>query len=354
MEIKTPTLLVDRLKVRANIEKMLNKTGSNIIFRPHFKTHQSAEIAELFREVGISKITVSSLSMANYFSQYGWMDITIAFPLNILEMNDIVDLAKKISLNVLIESSCTAEKLVDSIDSPMGVFIKIDTGYNRTGLSFNDDEIDNILHTISNNNNVIFKGFITHAGHTYNIKGREEIIRIMVEGEAILAKLKTKYLKQYPDIIISWGDTPSCSIANGFDGFDEVRPGNFAYFDVMQYHLGSCSLDEIAVAVACPVVALHPERNEIVIYGGGVHLSKEFIDADNDFKLYGYVVNIIENGWSDPIPGAYVSSLSQEHGIIKVLPETVKKINIGDLIGVIPIHSCMTANLLRDKTRIIN
>ena len=147
-------------------------------------------------------------------------------------------------------------------------------------------------------------------------------------------------------MIISYGDTPSCSLAPDCSGFDELRPGNFVYYDVMQYHLGSCRLNEIAVSVACPVVSVYPQRNELIVYGGAVHLSKEFIEADNNFKLFGYVVTFNDNGWSNTIPGAYVSSLSQEHGIIKMLPGSINNFKPGDLLGILPIHSCLTANLL--------
>lgn len=99
------------------------------------------------------------------------------------------------------------------------------------------------------------------------------------------------------------------------------------------------------MVLACPVTAIHPERNEIVIYGGGVHLSKEFIvDAEN-IKSFGKVVGIKNNGWSIPLKSTFVSSVSQEHGIIKSTREIIKNIKIGDILGIVPIHSCMTANL---------
>ena len=63
--------------------------NNNIIFRPHFKTHQSKKVGEWFREEGVDKITVSSVSMAKYFIEHNWKDITIAFPFNILEIDDI-------------------------------------------------------------------------------------------------------------------------------------------------------------------------------------------------------------------------------------------------------------------------
>ena len=56
-------------KQRRNITFMADKAKKlNLIFRPHFKTHQSATIARWFREVGVKQIAVSSLAMAHYFT----------------------------------------------------------------------------------------------------------------------------------------------------------------------------------------------------------------------------------------------------------------------------------------------
>ena len=156
---------------------------------------------------------------------------------------------------------------------------------------------------------------------------------------------------QFPNLMLSYGDTPSCSMAEHCDGLDEIRPGNFVYYDVMQYHLGSCRLEDIAVAVACPVVAIHPERSEMVVYGGAVHLSKEFIDAENDFQLYGYLVHFDKDfRWGKPVNGAYVGSLSQEHGVIQLPERELMTFHPGDLVGILPVHSCLTANLLKENT----
>ncbi|HYQ56756.1 MAG TPA: hypothetical protein VEP89_05350, partial [Draconibacterium sp.] len=42
----------------------------------------------------------------------------------------------------------------------------------------------------------------------------------------------------------------------------------------------------------------------------------------------------------------YLSRLSQEHGIIKVTPVNFKQIKVGDLVEIIPVHSCLTANMM--------
>lgn len=348
--ITEPTLIIDKSRVIRNIDKMIARAKLfNTDLRPHFKTHQSAEIGDLFRERGINKITVSSVTMAEYFVSNGWTDITIAFPFNLLQIKQINMLAKKITLNILVDSLFSTKFLSTFITHSLGIFIKIDTGYHRSGLLFDEPEIDQIVHEINQNDLLNFKGFLTHAGHTYNAKGKTEIEKIVSVSFNQLSVLKDKYL----GTIISFGDTPSCSMADNLDGFDELRPGNFVYYDVMQYHIGSCKMEEIAVAVACPVVSVYPEREEIIIYGGGVHLSKEFIAADNNFKLFGYTVKLDNGKWNVPIPGAYVSSLSQEHGIIKMPKNQISKFKPGDLIGVLPIHSCLSANLLRENKIII-
>ena len=348
---KKPTLIIDTLKVKRNIEKMRRKTvESKVVFRPHFKTHQSAEIGEIFRKKGVDKITVSSVSMAEYFANHSWNDITIAFPVNLLEINEINRLASNISLNLLVESSFSAKFLTEQLTHGVGIFIKIDTGYHRTGIdAFNYEEINSIIEVVRTSRVLKFQGFLTHAGHTYSSKPESEIEAVYQTSIDLLNELKKKYIPDFLELIISYGDTPSCSIIEDFSGVDEIRPGNFVFYDVMQYQIGSCATDDIAVAVACPVVAVHPERSELVIYGGAVHLSKEFITDNDGKKSYGLVVLMDKNGWGQPIEGAYVSSISQEHGIIKMKSTDLSRFNPGDIIGILPVHSCLTANLLNNR-----
>lgn len=346
-DIKVPTLVLDEIKCKKNIKKMIDKAKRhNLALRPHFKTHQSKIVGNWFREQGVDKITVSSLKMAKYFADDNWNDITIAFPVNIREINEINELSNELNLNLTIENIESINFLSEKLENPVGFFIKIDTGYKRTGVSFDIFLIiDKIIKASEKCPKLKFKGFISHSGHTYNAKSKEEILAIHEDSLNKLSSLKKQFIDQYPKIIISTGDTPSNSLAENFEEITELRPGNFVFYDQMQFELGSCLFDEIAVAMACPVVAKHPNRNEIIIYGGGVHFSKESI-VINGQKVYGKLVVLTENGWKEYSENLYLAKLSQEHGTIKVSDELLKEIKIGDLVGVIPIHSCMTANLL--------
>ena len=278
IHIKKPTLLLDKKKCTQNIENMLDRAKRcNLNFRPHFKTHQSAEVGEWFRELGVDKITVSSLEMAKYFAEHNWKDITVAMPVNLREMDIIDELAQKITLNILVESAETIHHLEAELNHQVNVFIKVDTGYNRTGVAAVDTEsIQNLLNYIKASTRLVFKGFLAHSGHNYNAADADEIHTNHKQTVLDLNELKDVFRSQFPDLEVSLGDTPACSISDEFFGIDEIRPGNFAFYDMMQFVLGSCEENEIAVAMACPIVAKHADRNEIVIYGGGIHFKRIF------------------------------------------------------------------------------
>ncbi len=350
MKLKRPTLLIDKEKCLRNIARMKEKADrGDVKFRPHFKTHQSAEVGGWFKNAGIEAITVSSVTMAKYFASQGWNDITIAFPVNLAEADEINELAKTIRLNLLIENMEAFIFVDASIKSPTGIFIKIDAGYHRCGIPVDDREkilvlILEIMHAKHHK----FLGLLLHNGHSYHAKNIAEIRQIHDESMTKIGVLKEFLARHGINPEISTGDTPSHSIINNFRGIDEIRPGNFVFYDVMQQSLGACGFDDIAVMLACPVVAKNDDRNEIVIYGGAIHLSKDFIgDADGN-RIYGRVVFFDKDGWKEPLNNTFVKSLSQEHGIISTTPDVLKKIKIGSFVGILPVHSCLTVHQMRE------
>lgn len=348
MVITKPTLLLDEYKCKKNIQNMFSRAQLHQVeLRPHFKTHQSLKIGQWFKNVGVNKITVSSLEMATYFASE-WNDITVAFPVNILEIETIKSLAEKIILNVLIESVETTTFLKANLKHKVNFFIKINIGNNRTGIAPSEvNTIKNILELSESSKKLEFKGFLGHAGQTYSCRGKAEVLETHQKSKSMLVCLKDTFKTRYPDLILSYGDTPSCSLADDFTGIDEIRPGNFVFYDLMQYRIGACEIDQIAVAMTCPIVATHVERNEIVVYGGGIHFSKDRMADENNGIIYGKVVKREENGWSDLVPETYVKNLSQEHGVISFPDSEIGNYKVGDYLILLPVHSCMTANLMK-------
>ncbi|HMM12220.1 MAG TPA: alanine racemase [Bacteroidales bacterium] len=344
--IKSPTLVLDVSKALENIRFMHEKALSHgVLFRPHFKTHQSGAIGEWFRYRGISAITVSSVDMALYFASHGWDDISIAFPLNIRDMASINHLASRIRLTVLVDNHSQVEALRKLLHHPLNVMVELDTGHGRSGLAAGDTaSISQLAAALELLPHVQLTGLLTHAGHTYQAKGITDITAIAQQAYDCMSAVRQ--ILGNEELLLSWGDTPSCSALGQLPPFDEWRPGNFVFYDLMQYHIGACSIDQIAVALFCPVVAVYPERGQMVVHAGAVHLSKDFIAAEGDLRNYGYVVEPQNDGWSTPIAGAWLASVSQEHGVVQFLPGMHIPFSPGDLAGILPIHSCLTAEAM--------
>jgi D-serine deaminase-like pyridoxal phosphate-dependent protein len=344
--ISRPTLLLNEIQARENIRKMAEKARqSNVDFRPHFKTHQSIQIGRWFRDQGTSKITVSSVEMAAYFASDGWDDITIAFPLNYRQLSEIEELAADVNLGILVESVDAVHALGNLKPARFNILVKIDCGLHRTGVDWQDTAaVQSILQAVKNHPNLRSVGLLTHAGNTYAARSPEEAIAIHNETNNRMRQLRSDL--GMAELSISVGDTPGCSLVPSFTGVDEIRPGNFIFYDAEQLEVGSCTPGEISVALACPITSVHLDRNEVILYGGAVHLSKEaFLHSGT--PSYGLVAEVLTDRWGDILPECSVSRVSQEHGVLNFSPGQIDWFNPGNLAMIIPTHSCLTAHLMR-------
>lgn len=346
--IQKPTLILDEVKAKRNLKTMADKAvAQNIRFRPHFKTHQSAVIGEWFRAAGVSAITVSSFSMADYFAGYGWKDILVAFPVNLREMETIKRLSGLVHLGLLVESSRVVETLAQNLDKKVDVWIKVDTGLHRAGIDYHNVEaVSALALDIQKHTNLNLRGLLTHAGQTYHAHSTAEIKTMYAQSCSTLVSLReTMEASGINGLEISVGDTPGCWLSADLGEVDEIRPGNFIFFDAMMLEFGVCRVEDIAVAVACPVVSIHPGTNEVVIYGGAIHLSKEMITVDGK-GMYGYAAFPQTDGWRFAGKENYVKATSQEHGVVVLSDQEIGQIKEGDLLYILPVHSCLVVDAL--------
>lgn len=342
--IQKPTLIIRPEVAKANISVMARKAQkSGVVFRPHFKTHQSNQVGEWFRSEGVSCITVSSVEMAAYFSAHGWSDILIAFTANRREWTTINQLAAKSRLGLLVEDLESIRFFQQHLEHPVDIWLEADNGLGRTGIPVG--EVENFIKLAKEvHSPFVFKGLLTHAGNAYHIESDTEAKQIYQDTLENMTRIKEALVSAGFNPSISYGDTPTLSRVEDVSGWDEIRPGNFVFFDCTQYQLGSCRQEDIAVGVACPVMAVYPQRRQLVLYGGGVHLSKDYF-ISNGRPCYGFVCKPDEQGWGALIQGAEVSALWQEHAMVDMNAADLQTIKTGDLLVVLPSHSCMTVDL---------
>lgn len=345
-QIKTPSLLLDLDRVRRNAHRMSEIARSNNVrLRPHIKTHKCVEVARIQTKGHDGAITVSTLEEARAFANHGFNDITYAVPIDEGKFDDAIAILRHgVKLNLLTDDSATSGKLdkaAGRASVKFDVFVKIDCGYHRVGVEPHTPDAIEIPRQLADAANLSFAGILTHAGHSYDVQTKEEILAIARHERDSMARLAEKLRAEGIDVpTVSVGSTPTMSLVDHLEGVDEIRPGNYIFFDNFQATLGSCTVDDPALTVLTAVVHKDNVRRKLVVDAGAIALSKDrgpfAIDKDCG---YGHVLDLDGNRL-----GMQVSELSQEHGQIKAGDsDAFDLLKVGDRVRVLANHSCLTA-----------
>jgi D-serine deaminase-like pyridoxal phosphate-dependent protein len=341
----TPAFLVDEEIVQRNCDRMRAKArASGVVFRPHVKTHKTVEIALKQGGGEPGPITVSTLAEAELFAAHEFRDITYAVPIAPEKLDRAATLASTIdALNLLLDSSdavTAIEAFVSSRRAALDVFLKIDCGYHRAGVDPDDPQTLELALRMAASPAIRFRGLLTHAGHSYNATSREEIIRIAAEESSAVTRLRDRLESHgVTGMTRSIGSTPTLSVVERIDAADEIRPGNYVFYDAFQATIGACSLEDCAASVLTTVVGSYPERNQILVDAGALALSKDLGPTHIDPSFgYGIVCDL------DLVPlPLTITALSQEHGKIGVRAGSARDHLVGKRLRIIPNHSCLTA-----------
>ena len=356
-EINTPAFLVDYAIVQQNCDAMREKARrSGIEFRPHVKTHKTIEIArmQVGDSVGIGvghrvdnntgPITVSTLAEAEFFASRGFDDITYAVPISPAKLERAAKLARQIRrLNLLLDSFETLQALQDfhaAQRQVFDVFLKVDCGYHRAGVDPDAPQSVKLAVALANSTAVRFQGLLTHAGHSYHARNRAEILKSAAEETASLTRLRTRIQHEgVGSILRSIGSTPTASIVEDFRDADEVRPGNYVFYDVFQAEIGACTLSQCAVSVLATVIGNYPEHGHFLVDAGALALSKDLGPDHVDRECgFGIVCDLALRRL--PVK---LTTLSQEHGKIEADPKLLAGYPAGTRVRILPNHSCLTA-----------
>lgn len=288
-------------------------------------------------------ITVSTLAEARAFSRYGFADITYAVPIERGKFADAVEILQGgVKLNLLTDDADTVT-ILDEASGEAGVkfdvFVKIDCGTHRVGVEPHTAEAVELPRMISDSTNLNFAGILTHAGHSYDVKTTEDILKVARHERDVMVALAEKLRTDGIEVpTVSIGSTPTMSTVDHLQGIDEIRPGNYIFFDNYQATLGSCSFEDTALTVLAAVIHKDKKRNRLVVDAGAVALSKDRGPVGIDPSCgYGRVLDLEGNE-----TGMRVTSLSQEHGEIDAA-EMFDRYKVGDRVRILANHSCLTA-----------
>jgi len=341
--LQTPTLLLDVNQMDKNIAEVMQFAKEHHVnYRPHIKTHKSVEIAKRQLEAGAVGITVATVGEAEVMVNGGINNILIAFPISSEnKLERILTLMEQATIIVAVDSVEQATLLNNFFKQhkqTLNVWIKINSGLDRCGVE-PTDEVAQLAQHINQLECLLLDGIFTHAGQSYTATSDEMLEQIAYEeAEAILTSAAI-----CADVGIhithkSIGSTPTFKQAGKVAGITEIRPGNAAFYDMVQVSLNVASVEQCALSVVTSVASV--KNNRAIIDAGSKTLALDKGAHGNESIMgHGYIVEH---------PQLTIERLSEEHGVIT--GAGVEHLKINERLTIIPNHACTVANLFTHYT----
>lgn len=344
-DLSTPALILDRIRLERNAERIRDKVrGLGVTLRPHVKTSKSIDVLRILAGGESIPITVSTLAEARYFFANGVTDILYAVGIAPVKLPEITTLIRAgCTLRIIldtVEAADAVREFVDAEGVPIEVLIEIDSDGHRAGVRPGDL----LLIEIGQHLGTSLAGVMTHAGASYDCRTIAEF-EAMAEQERTLTVEAAGRLRDagLPCPIVSVGSTPTLHYARNLAGVTEVRAGVYAFGDLVQFELGTCSIEDIAIGVIASVIGHNREHGRALIDAGFLALSRDRGTADLPVD-WGYGA-VCDPASGEVIEDVTVSSTNQEHGIITARSGEIDfdRFSVGSRVIVLPNHACATA-----------
>ena len=284
-----------------------------------------------------------------------------------------------------------AERLAASGSNvELGVFIKIDTGYERAGVKTSSQAFPSLVETIvsktrESGSKCFLKGFYSHFGHSYAGSSEDDaangLIEELVGLEEAIKAVPTNFDGK---LVLSVGATPTATAAQNMLSSSSPRVREFQTVlarlqknNIVELHAGvypvlDCqqvatharpptsstgatsafqplSKSNIGIRMLLEVTSVYNERSkpEALVSAGSLAMGRE---PCKSYSGWGIVTPALGNSSAKHIyderegkTGWIVGRISQEHGILtwEGDRDECNELTIGDKVMVWPNHACV-------------
>lgn len=327
--IDTPCLVLYRERIKNNIDQAVKLIKNVNNLRPHVKTNKIPEVCRMMMDAGINKFKCATIGEAEMLAIINAKDVLLAYQPTGPKIERLHHLAQHYPdtiISCLVDDSNVAEalsKIYSSSGITLKVFIDVNTGMNRTGIS--PEKVYTLVKKIRSLPFIHIAGIHTYDGH---IKDPDPEIRKEKSDEAFLQ------IEKLADQLESSLERKMNIIAGGSPTFPahaqrnvECSPGTFVFWDWGYKHQLPDEPFEYAALVVTRVVSV---------------INKKTITTDLGHKAVASE-NPLPRVYFLNAPGSIPVSHSEEHMVINVPDASVFK--PGDVLYGIPVHICPTVSL---------
>lgn len=321
-------------------------TARGMRLRPHAKTHKSVAMARLQVGRGAAGICCAKLGEAEVFADAGIEDIRLPYPLNPANGDRVLALLDRTRLSFIVDHMDVARgwsEVMRGAGREVDVLVKVDVGFHRCGIDPDAQDAAEFVARVAELPGLRFRGLLSHAGHAYGATSDAETSAIADAEARLLRDLASKSeAAGAPVDEISVGATPTARFSLQQDGITELRPGNYIYYDRTQVALGAASWSDCALTVLARAVS-RPAADRIIFDCGSKTLTNDMARGRGNTSGHGAVLQALEA--DTPDDALLIERLSEEHATVRVVAGE-SSLKPGDLVRVIPNHSCVVSNLV--------
>jgi D-serine deaminase-like pyridoxal phosphate-dependent protein len=337
-------VLVDWTRAGRNIANMQAAARGKRL-RPHAKTHKSIELARLQIERGAVGICCAKLGEAEVFADAGIPDIRLPYPLNPVNADRVLGLLDRTRLSFIVDHPAVARGWSEAMTAAgrdVDVLVKVDVGFHRCGIDPAAGDAAEMVATVAKLPGLRFKGLLSHAGQAYGALSDADADAVArAEAETLFDLAARVRSLGVACEEISVGATPTARFSARIDGLTELRPGNYVYFDRTQVGLGAATWTDCALTVLARVVS-RPAADRVILDCGSKTLTNDLARGAGDTRGYGAVMKTLDVAEQDT--RLVVERLSEEHANVAVTGTSA--LAPGDLVRIVPNHSCVVSNLV--------
>lgn len=331
--LPTPSVLVDRQRMRANVRRMQAACDAGgVELRPHIKTHKMTAVAREQLAAGARGLTCAKLGEAEAMLPSGVKEIFIAHSLvEPAQAPRLAALAERLDdLRVGLTSKAHLEplaRLAAKTGRKLGVMLAVDTGLGREGVR-SDDEAKDLAAQLARHPHLDLRGLYSHEGHFYGLPPEQ----VGADAEQMIGRLDRLRRAIDPQLAV-W---PGCSVTAhlvarlGAGRVQAVRPGAYVFGDLYLTSVTRTMAPEEAAVTILATVVDRPEPGLALIDAG----SKTFSSDRTPESVFGRAADGRDLA---------VVRVNEEHGYVR--GPDVNALLPGDRIAFVPAHICTVINL---------
>jgi len=342
--VLTPALVLYPEVIASNIALTLDLLeGNPDRWRAHIKTAKLAYTLRMLLDRGVRNFKCATTLELLTACENGAKDVLVAYPVigaNAQRVREIGDRFRQVRISVLAENE---QQIRQWIGSPVGIFLDINPGMNRTGIEQgNNSEVLELIRGIRQTK-LEFRGLHYYDGQ-FGHEDEPQRTFAAHAGYDRLMQLVTEAARngfEVPELITAGTPTFPCSLSykafRGAPFVHRISPGTIVYCDATSMAQLPAEYGYAPAAVVVTRVVSHPSRGIVTCDAG--HKS---VSADAG------VPTSVVMGHPELTP----MGPSEEH-----LPMQVKSGAApaqGEVLYLIPRHVCPTVNNFDDALLVRN